>query len=73
MIPLRRVPYAEKGGFANAKLCDFRGRNYVLTPLARNREENIAFLKDLIRRMGFGRVSEVTAEELRTPLDHHIV
>jgi prephenate dehydrogenase len=62
-IPGHPMAGAEKGGFANAKLCDFRGRNYILTPLARNRAENIAFLKDLIRRMGFGRISEVTAEE----------
>jgi prephenate dehydrogenase len=62
-IPGHPMAGAEKGGFANAKLCDFRGRNYILTPLARNRAENIAFLKDLIRRMGFGRITEVTAEE----------
>jgi prephenate dehydrogenase len=54
---------SEKGGFANAERCDFRGKNYILTPLKRNKPENLAFLKDLIRRMGFGRVTETTAED----------
>jgi len=54
---------AEKGGFANAALCDFNGKNYILTPLSRNRPENLLFLKDLIRKMGFGRITEVTPGE----------
>jgi prephenate dehydrogenase len=62
-IPGHPMAGAEKWGFANSKLCNFRGKNYILTPLARNRAENLAFLKDLIRRMGFGRITEVSAEE----------
>ena len=44
----------------NAERCDFNGKNYILTPLSRNRPENLMFLKDLIRKMGFGRITEVT-------------
>ncbi|MDR1318568.1 MAG: prephenate dehydrogenase, partial [Treponema sp.] len=62
-IPGHPMAGAEGGGFANSKLCDFRGKNYILTPLAHNSGENIAFLKSLIHRMGFGRITEVTAEE----------
>jgi prephenate dehydrogenase len=62
-IPGHPMAGAEKGGFANAGLCDFRGKNYILTPLKRNRPENLEFLKSLIYRMGFGRVTEVSAAE----------
>jgi prephenate dehydrogenase len=62
-IPGHPMAGAEKGGFANAGLCNFIGKNYILTPLARNKPENLEFLKNLIRRMGFGRVTEVSAEE----------
>jgi prephenate dehydrogenase len=54
---------AEKGGFANAALCSFQGKNYILTPLARNRPENLEYLCDLIRRMGFGRITRTSAED----------
>jgi prephenate dehydrogenase len=62
-IPGHPMAGAEKGGFANAGLCDFQGKNYILTPLERNKPENLDFLKNLIRRMGFGRVTEVSAAE----------
>jgi prephenate dehydrogenase len=47
----------------NAGRCNFNGKNYILTPLSRNRPENLMFLKDLIRKMGFGRITEVTPVE----------
>jgi prephenate dehydrogenase len=47
----------------NAERRDFNGKNYILTPLSRNRPENLMFLKDLIRKMGFGRITEVTPGE----------
>ena len=53
----------EKGGFANSQLCNFNGKNYILTPLSRNKSENLQFLKDLIYKMGFGRITEVTPGE----------
>jgi prephenate dehydrogenase len=54
---------SEKGGFAQAKRCTFHGKNYILTPLKRNTGEHLEFLKALIYRMGFGRITETTAEE----------
>jgi prephenate dehydrogenase len=63
-IPGLPMAGAEKGGFANAGLCNFHGKNYILTPLKRNRPENLEYLKTLIYRMGFGRITAVT------PLEH---
>jgi prephenate dehydrogenase len=40
---------------------NFTGKNYILTPLKRNKPENLEFLKALIHRMGFGRITETTA------------
>jgi prephenate dehydrogenase len=62
-IPGHPMAGAEKGGFINSHLCDFTGKNYILTPLARNKQENINFLKKLIHKMGFGKITEVTPEE----------
>jgi prephenate dehydrogenase len=62
-IPGHPMAGSEKGGFANAKRCNFQGKNYILTPLARNKQENLEFMKALIHRMGFGRITVTTAEE----------
>ncbi|MCL2318704.1 MAG: prephenate dehydrogenase [Treponema sp.] len=62
-IPGHPMAGAEKGGFANAGLVNFKGKNYILTPLKRNRPENLAYIKELIHRMGFGRITETTAAE----------
>jgi len=62
-IPGHPMAGAEKGGFANSKLCDFRWKNYILTPISRNKPENLEFLKSLIYRMGFGRITEVSPAE----------
>jgi prephenate dehydrogenase len=62
-IPGHPMAGSEKGGYQNARNCDFHGKNYILTPLKRNKRENLDFLKTLIRRMGFGRITCVSAEE----------
>jgi prephenate dehydrogenase len=62
-IPGHPMAGSEKGGYAQARQCSFKDRNYILTPLKRNREENLEFLRTLIRRMGFGRITETTPEE----------
>jgi prephenate dehydrogenase len=62
-IPGHPMAGAEKGGFANAGLCNFQGKNYILTPISRNKPENLEFLKDVIRKMGFSRITEVTPAE----------
>jgi prephenate dehydrogenase len=60
-IPGHPMAGAEGGGFTAASRCEFRGKNYILTPLARNKPENLGFLKDLIHRMGFGSITETSA------------
>jgi prephenate dehydrogenase len=62
-IPGHPMAGAEGGGFANAEKCGFLGKNYILTPLRRNRPENLEALKALIRLLGFGRITETTAAE----------
>jgi prephenate dehydrogenase len=62
-IPGHPMAGAEGGGFANAEKCSFLGRNYILTPLERNKPENLEFLEALIHRMGFGRITRSTAAE----------
>jgi prephenate dehydrogenase len=62
-IPGHPMAGAEKGGFANAGLCNFYQKNYILTPLKRNRPENLEFIRALIYRLGFGRITETTAAE----------
>ncbi|GHV36108.1 prephenate dehydrogenase [Spirochaetia bacterium] len=62
-IPGHPMAGAEKGSFGNAKHVSFRGKNYILTPLKRNKSENLECLKALIYRMGFGRIIETTAAE----------
>jgi prephenate dehydrogenase len=62
-IPGHPMAGAEKSGFANSGLCDFNGKNYILTPLSRNKRENLVLLKDIIRRMGFAVITEVTPAE----------
>nr|AGS52609.1 hypothetical protein [uncultured bacterium contig00042] len=62
-IPGHPMAGAEKGGFANSALCDFKGKNYIITPLPRNKPENLRFLEALVRSMGFGRITEVTPAE----------
>jgi prephenate dehydrogenase len=62
-IPGHPMAGAERGGFENAKACNFHGKNYILTPLERNKPENLEYLRNLIYRMGFGRVSLVSPRE----------
>ncbi|MDR3200616.1 MAG: prephenate dehydrogenase [Spirochaetales bacterium] len=59
-IPGHPMAGTEKSGYAHARDLSFQGRNYILTPLNRNKPENLAFLKDLIRRLGFSRIVETT-------------
>ncbi|MDR0539749.1 MAG: prephenate dehydrogenase [Spirochaetaceae bacterium] len=52
---------SEKEGFLHAQPAIFRGRNYILLPSPRNRRENLALLKTLIRKIGFNRIIETDA------------
>jgi prephenate dehydrogenase len=60
-IPGHPMAGAEKDGFANSHMVSFTGKNYILTPVKRNKPENSTFLKELILRMGFGRIVETSA------------
>jgi len=62
-IPGHPMAGAEKGGFNNSGLCNFNGKNYILTPISCNKPENLEFLKNLITRMGFSRITEVMPED----------
>jgi prephenate dehydrogenase len=62
-IPGHPMAGSELGGLVHAKRCTFRGKNYILTPLKRNKPENLALLKTLIYRMGFGRITETSPRE----------
>ncbi|MDR2797031.1 MAG: prephenate dehydrogenase [Treponema sp.] len=62
-IPGHPMAGSELGGFVHAKHCTFHGKNYILTPLKRNKPENLALLKTLIYRMGFGRITETSPQE----------
>jgi len=60
-IPGHPMAGFEKGGFINASFVNFTGKNYILCPLARNKPENLQFIKELILRMDFGRITETSA------------
>lgn len=52
----------EKRGidFASSKV--FKGANYIITPIERNKEENIKVIEDLAYEIGFKRVRRITPE-----------
>jgi len=62
-IPGHPMAGAEKGGFENSHLVDFTGKNYILTCKDNENPQALDFLKELICKMGFGRITEVTPEE----------
>ncbi|MDR0464709.1 MAG: prephenate dehydrogenase [Treponema sp.] len=62
-IPGHPMAGAEKSGFSNSQLCNFNGKNYILTPLSCNKPQNIELLKNLIYSMGFSRITQVTPAE----------
>ena len=62
-IPGHPMAGAEKYGFNNSGLCNFDKKNYILTPIAVNKPENLDFLKKLITSMGFSRITQVTPVE----------
>jgi len=62
-IPGHPMAGAEKSGFNNSSLCNFNLKNYILTPIAHNKKENLDFLQELIYKMGFSRITEVTPKE----------
>ena len=52
----------EKKGIDFASRQVFKGANYILTPVSRNKEENLNMVEDLIYKIGFKRVKRITPE-----------
>lgn len=52
----------EKKGidFASAEV--FKGANYIITPVSRNKPENIDMIEELVKKLGFKRVRRITPE-----------
>lgn len=59
-IPGHPMAGSEKEGYGHATDQIFKNRNYILTPLASNDPDNIAFLKDIIYDLGFNHIVETT-------------
>jgi prephenate dehydrogenase len=62
-IPGHPMTGVEGEGFAASENVVFDGKNYILTPVPQNRPENLAALRELLRTMGFGRITETTPED----------
>lgn len=52
----------ENRGLKYASCEVFKDANYLITPTGRNKEENVEFLKDFVRKIGFQNISEITPE-----------
>lgn len=52
----------EKKGIDFATSEVFKGANYILTPVERNKEENLKLIEDLVYKLGFKRVRRITPE-----------
>lgn len=53
----------EKKGIDFASSEVFQGANYILTPVSRNKEENLKLIENLVYKLGFKRVRRITPEE----------
>ena len=52
----------EKKGIDFASSQVFKGANYILTPVSRNKEENLNMIEDLVYKIGFKRVKRITPD-----------
>lgn len=52
----------EKKGIDFASSQVFKGANYILTPVLRNKEENLNMIEELVYKLGFKRVKRITPE-----------
>ena len=52
----------EKKGIDFASSEVFKGANYIITPVERNKKENIDFIEKLVFQLGFKRVKRITPE-----------
>ncbi len=56
------VAGSEKVGVFNARETIFKNANYVITPVAGNKESNLTLAKELALEMGFKNISSITPE-----------
>jgi len=61
-IPGHPMAGSEKEGFGGADDSIFKNRNYILTPLPSNQPENIEYIREIIRALGFNHIVETTYE-----------
>lgn len=61
-IPGHPMAGGEKEGFNNSNNNFFKGRNYILLPMANTPEDKIDFLEKLISAMGFIRIIKTSPE-----------
>lgn len=52
----------EKKGIDFASSQVFKGANYILTPISRNKPENLDLVEELVYKLGFKRVKRITPE-----------
>ncbi|MFD2830890.1 prephenate dehydrogenase [Corticicoccus populi] len=52
----------ENSGLAFASAKVFQGANYLITPTPRNKTENVQFLSQFVKDIGFRNISEITPE-----------
>lgn len=52
----------EKKGIDYASAEVFEGANYIITPISRNKEENIKLVENLAKNIGFKRIRRITPE-----------
>lgn len=50
----------EGKGIGSASKTLFQNANFILTPTKNNKKENLSFLTELLKAMGFGKISQVT-------------
>ena len=53
----------EKKGIDFATSEVFKGANYILTPVDRNKEENLKLIEELVYKLGFKRVRRISPEQ----------
>lgn len=59
-IPGHPMAGSEKEGYGEADDSIFKNRNYILTPLPSNQLENIGFLREIVKALGFNHIIETT-------------
>lgn len=62
-VPAHPMAGREFSGIENSDASIFKGANFIITPTSRNTPENIAIVEDMVRDMGFGKISFLSPEK----------